>query len=492
MSEQVTPGGDGRIARRRTPVAGAPRPGEMAAPPGRRAELSRSSDVFGLRPQTRGYSGPRPGRSSYPADLAAEVWQRLQEEAADPPRVEVLVSLFEALWFASLRTEENHPVHCTITFLDPNLASAWTGSGSTTPDRWSATRFSAPRALTAAELVKLSRAADPAASSLAVHPQADGQLVIWGMVDQMVDFQTDDQGFAGDGPTERPGLFQAAVAPAQLTVYRRDRLVASLVHGQLSYRFHDVLHRGRIQRLLEQPVQRFVAAVRAEVGPRAFDEQPREPDLRRLWIGTLSRLLLGVQSYGHGGAILLVERNSPAGLNVKYELPYDRLLGAMRRLAVTRIRQAAARDRLWRGYLLKDDREDLPVDLHLEEGLSVTAQAACLNEIGGCVRFVASLSRVDGCVVLDRELSLGGFGVEITVQDEPATVFRAGDADGSAHMLRPVAYDHFGTRHRSVMRYCWRYPGSVGFVVSQDGTARALTRVEDRLLLWESIHLAPS
>lgn len=480
MSEQVTPGGDGRIARRRTPTTGAQR----------RAELGRSSDVFGLRPQTRGFAAPRPGRGSYPGDLAAEVWQRLEEEAADPPRLELLGGLFEALWFASLRTEENHPVSCTITYLDPALAGGTPGNG-TSPDRWSATRFAAPRPLTVPELVKLSRAADPAASSLAVYHQPDGGLVVWGMVDQVVDFQTDDQGFAGEGSVERPGLFQAAVAPAQITVYRRDRLVASLVHGQLSYRFHDVLHRGRILRLLEPQVQRFVAAVRSEVGPRVFDEQAREADLRRLWVGTLSRLLLGVQSYGHGGAILLVERHSPAGLNVKYELPYDRLLGALRRLAVTRIRQAHARDRLWRGYLLKDDREDLPVDLHLEEGLSLTAQAACLNEIGGCVRFVASLSRVDGCVVLDRELSLGGFGVEITVQDEPATVFRAGDAEGSPQLLRPVAYDHFGTRHRSVMRYCWRTPGSVGFVISQDRTVRALTRIEDRLLLWESVHLSP-
>jgi hypothetical protein len=40
-----------------------------------------------------------------------------------------------------------------------------------------------------------------------------------------------------------------------------------------------------------------------------------------------------------------------------------------------------------------------------------------------------------------------------------------------------------------MMRYCYAVPGSVGFVISQDGEIRAMTRVGDDLVFWDSIRL---
>jgi hypothetical protein len=37
-----------------------------------------------------------------------------------------------------------------------------------------------------------------------------------------------------------------------------------------------------------------------------------------------------------------------------------------------------------------------------------------------------------------------------------------------------------------MMRYRWSVPGSVGFVLSQDGDIRAITRKGDDLLVWEN------
>lgn len=37
------------------------------------------------------------------------------------------------------------------------------------------------------------------------------------------------------------------------------------------------------------------------------------------------------------------------------------------------------------------------------------------------------------------------------------------------------------------MRYCYENPGALGFVISQDGDIRAITRVADKLVLWENI-----
>jgi hypothetical protein len=401
----------------------------------------------------------------------------------------VLGHLFEVLYFTSLRTEESQPITCTVTYLDPKRPDP-TPPRSPHPGRWSVTRLGQTCELSVPNLVKLSCAADPVASSLAVFHGADGELFIWGMVDQALQSQGFVTPETSHGP-ERPGVFHATVAPAQISVFRGNRLLASLIHGELTHKFHDVFRQpGRIQKVLERHIAHFTARVRATVGNDVYDEGERlGEDMGRLWVSTLCRVLTGIQGYHHGGAVLLVERHESAGLNVKYALAYPRLGLALERFAVTRIRGAQARDRLWKGYLLDDESGDLPGDLHLEEGRSLSAETDCQNEIMGCVRFIASLSRADGLVVMDRGLAVGGFGVEITVPEEPAAVFLAGDTEGSSSESRPVDYTHFGIRHRSMMRYCYRYPGSVGLVVSQDGTIRALTRDGTRLVLWETIQL---
>jgi len=40
-----------------------------------------------------------------------------------------------------------------------------------------------------------------------------------------------------------------------------------------------------------------------------------------------------------------------------------------------------------------------------------------------------------------------------------------------------------------MMRYCAKFPGSVGFVISQDGDVRVMTSVDGRLVIWENIQL---
>ena len=53
-------------------------------------------------------------------------------------------------------------------------------------------------------------------------------------------------------------------------------------------------------------------------------------------------------------------------------------------------------------------------------------------------------------------------------------------------LIDPAQY---GTRHRSMMSYCAAVPGSVGFVISQDGNVRVVTQVRGRLVMWNNIKL---
>jgi len=129
----------------------------------------------------------------------------------------------------------------------------------------------------------------------------------------------------------------------------------------------------------------------------------------------------------------------------------------------------------------------MPVDLYLNEGVEGNDAEESNLELNGALWFVSLLSRVDGLVLLRPDLTVSGFGVEITCTQEPTEVFIARDV--GATRLSRQSYEHYGTRHRSMFRYCSLVPASIGFVISQDGEVRAVTRLEDRIVMWEDIQL---
>jgi hypothetical protein len=127
--------------------------------------------------------------------------------------------------------------------------------------------------------------------------------------------------------------------------------------------------------------------------------------------------------------------------------------------------------------------------MYLDEFVSDFEKNDTQDEVRGCVRFIASLSRVDGLIVMNREFAVRGYGGIIKIKKEPSSVWLAGDTEGSTARLNEIDPSHLGTRHQSMMRICFGRLGSVGFVVSQDGDVRAMMRVENRLIVWEDVKL---
>jgi hypothetical protein len=114
-------------------------------------------------------------------------------------------------------------------------------------------------------------------------------------------------------------------------------------------------------------------------------------------------------------------------------------------------------------------------------------RAEAQTSLAGAVGLVASLSRVDGAVLLQNGLDVVGFGVEIRTKAETKRVSLA--QDEGATSLIAVDPKAFGTRHRSMMRYCQAHPSAVGIVVSQDGDIRAMTTVNSEVVVWEHLQL---
>jgi hypothetical protein len=98
-------------------------------------------------------------------------------------------------------------------------------------------------------------------------------------------------------------------------------------------------------------------------------------------------------------------------------------------------------------------------------------------------RFIASLTAVDGAVVLTDALRIIGFGAEVTA------IFSGGDKvniayTAEANETKAVRFEDYGTRHRSAFRFVASMEPSVGFIMSQDGGVKAIRQVGSKLVMW--------
>jgi hypothetical protein len=422
------------------------------------------------------------------ADLAVGVRQRLRELHRRSPPLNALVEVLQVAFFASLRTEEADPVRCTLTYIsrqhpDPNPPKRIVA------DRWNALPFGQARLLTVETLIKLSKAAEPG-SSLAVCQERNGRVAVWGLIDQ----QERRLAYVArevEAGAQPPGLLQVEIrGTGAIEVYLDYTMLASLRQGRLTFGFHDVLREpGPIRQVVAPAIVRLTDAIRAEVGDAIFHQRDHWPDsIAYYWTESLSRIVLAMQRFGHGGSIVVTPDAQNTGLRVAHAVSYDRLPNALRRLLVHTVRNCAADDEISEAYL---DRHAaaIPAGLYLDAIVSDNDRDETRDEVTGCIRFIAALSRVDGAVVLNRELSARGFGAVITVEAQPPSVWIAGDARASQAKLRKLDPEALGTRHRSMMRFCFHRPGSLGLVVSQDGDIRAMLRVGRRLIVWEDVKL---
>jgi hypothetical protein len=404
-----------------------------------------------------------------------------------------LVIFFERVFSASLRRDEARYVRCSIAVLDPGRTEP-DAPGLVRFDHWQVTRLSPPILMSVESLARLSQAFTPTSGALAVWFN-DGEWLIWGCVDQEY-LVRDFREYAGNQFYRRAGQFQVEIDDVGcLSVYHDSVLLAQQKRDQVIRRFQDVVHNGIIAKLLQPYLDIHESAVISVLKnePRsADDEEPIGVPIdfvehllhrsRDDWTAALCRVLLEVRQRGHGGAILLLPRMRSAGLKVGYRIDYRRLAEALSERGAVRVLETC-----YGVYSTHSKTASFPEGL--AESLNQARRRAkdARSAETGAVRFIGSLSGVDGLVVLVGGLVVAGFGVEISTKRDPPRVHRVLDEEGAE--TEPLDPQTFGTRHRSMMRYCFANANSIGFVVSQDGEVRAVTRVKDSVLFWPNVTL---
>jgi hypothetical protein len=419
------------------------------------------------------------------ANLVADY---LRNRHSNAPRALIVQKLIETLFYASLKTEEARGVSCTVVFVGSGVDPGEPNVSGRRLHRYVYVPLARPGALTPRSLAKFSQAAPPWASCIAVREKND-ELEICGLFDQEIHYQN-ALNREGESRFPRPGLFQVEVSGTGiLTVYDDRKLLAKLSHDSLVTAFHDVLNEGPIANHLIQYVDKLEQRARRELKKifRRQDVTSLLVDAPRLWLQTLSRILLGVRRLKHGGAVLLIPSTPTKDLAINFPISYERTETLLERHLIASARWQDARTRMRSEY--SEPASSVPAVLVQERRNAFNEQEDAKKGELVCATFISSLAGVDGLILLSGGLRVIGFGVEIKLRKDPVMVLRAGSALASPSRLKPLSLNEFGTRHRSMMRYCDRHPGSIGFVISQDGDIRAIIKTDRGLLVWENIQL---
>ncbi len=422
------------------------------------------------------------------ARVAGLVRRYLRSQKRRVPSMGLLQQLVETAFYASMKSEESRQIVCTLAFVD-SKNPAGKDPQRIRPQRRSYVAFKDPIPFDIRNLVKLSQAAPPWASCIAVCGKND-RLSICGLFDQEVHYRNALNREEGDR-FDRPGFFQVEITGiGSLAIHDDWRLIATLNQNTLVSTFHDVLQTGPVAKVLEHFASKQQTAVQQllkedDVSVPGWRWQP---DLTQLLVRTLSRVLLNIKRSGHGGALLFTPREPTGGLKIKHKIIYPKLEMVLPQHLAGEIREDFAWD-IIHDEFAEPRKDELPTGLHFDQIVAAADKEDSIKAEVGCVNFIASLARVDGCVLLSSGLNVRGFGVEITCRKDPPAIFTAGDERASKSKLRPLNFSLLGTRHRSMMRYCYSNPGSVGFVISQDGDVRAIMRIGKKLVLWENVRL---
>ncbi len=354
--------------------------------------------------------------AEFVAELAAHLAQ-FRVAALPLPDAAQLAVLVDAVFYASLHEEEARRV---------DFAVAWQPNAH---DCAAVVALDPPVRATPKNLAKLAPATSGEASAIALRPSEEG-IVAW-------------------------ALLERNASP------RQPLMIRSIDAGVLQINYagypRALYARGEIVMLGESGD----VAVPSVWLSKTFDawRQNIDPDTGiDLSAAVVTRIASAVLAHGHGGMILLMpaEIAEPHGVRVHYRASNGEVLA--NRFAKI-VCDLAPPDRFAR---LKGSRPrgyDGRVAVRDEDQI----------EFSEAIEVVAKLTAVDNALLLDTNLCVRGFGVQVIEGDAPRTSFRhTNPYTRESHVDDLSTFT--GTRHPAGVIYCVRQPReAAAVVVSQDG-----------------------
>lgn len=410
-------------------------------------------------------------KHAYPPELAAYVVEHWPSDHPLELPIDTLKHAIAVCYQASLTSEEGRPTRFRLLLTSPDHLPE---SGAPNEgvlrlrlDQW--------RPCTADELRRLSPST-PFESSLIGACLDEGELYIWGIAHSGPAWLAPTWGGRSLVPIWTHAPIIHVTAPGHLAVRSAGKLIGSIERGVLRDATIDVFESEWLDEMFaeeREAVRREHAAVQAGA--------PFPTEVERSLVTTISQHMLRraiqiIRGARHGGMILIVgsprEEGVPSSLHLKYCFEGDEPTRRFRSLLFKLLdRLAAGTEKSSVGW--SDFQEDrTPAIEKVEQAIFEVS------------RMIANFAAIDGAVVLDRRLSVIGFGAEVSAElPSPARVARAIDMEGTECAFEPVA--SVGTRHRAAYRFVQDHPHGLAVVISQDGAVRFVANRAGKVVFWE-------
>ena len=416
----------------------------------------------------------------YPNELARFVcrsWTEVSSaQCTAPIPFEALEELLSTCYQASLLTEELRPVTFRVVLLSPDVLPVEDGP----PRGYHRMCFIQPRTLDPNTLRKLSPAVEYSHSLLGVQLGPKG-FDIWGIVQSGARWVTSAYTGRRAFKPLPSTLVVSVTGPGSLSVSNGSTMLAKLANGLISTPGPELLGSDWIRevfRSVRGELEELHASACSTCGSISIDPQIT----RYIAHGTLLRILQILRTHGHGGTLLIVppdmvpalEQENPF-MTIRYRFLEEEPRRRYRTLQAKIMRRLAE--------CFPDQQEVTWDDYQNCEDLQLGELDETVEDFS---HLLASLSSVDGAVLLTQCMEIIGFGVEIAGNlSSVQTLWRAQDVE--AHECTAVPTDGYGTRHRSAYRLCAQLPQMLAFVISQDGRIQLIKQFNGRLTCWDHL-----
>ena len=311
-----------------------------------------------------------------------------------PPKV-VFDEIIDVCYHASMLTEEGRPTVFRIVFLDSQSPVSPRDNDELPP----VARYllKEPIRFTQAELRRLAPVADPRRVLIAVE-HSGGRLQIYGLIDIGMALWEMTRHERVMGHSSPDALVVMSTRPGELSISRGDRPVLRMRDGGIVTAARSVLLEGPIAEFFDAASGVFIRNARQLSG---IDQDPVEDDgLSFAHQSFIESVLLYTAELKHGGTLLVVPEEIThedtrllSRMSIKYVLPSTRPRNALVSAMTARLKHNALAEKLESRRTVKAEELEQLDALAWE-------QQICEDAARDAARFIASLTAVDGAVVL--------------------------------------------------------------------------------------------
>ena len=276
-------------------------------------------------------------------------------------------------------------------------------------------RFTSTRQFSVAELHRLAPAAEAVRSLICIEDSADGKLNVWGLIDAGANWWNfiHHESSSGSPPPDR--LTISSQSPGEITISSGGEILFSVRGGALIVPSMDLLWAGVVADFFTEARQALYQSAIKALGVKKWDDEGHDNDYpQRLYNFYLLRILFSIREKNHGGTLVIVPDKFQHGdsrltdrITIKYPCDYDYIWNLLVRSLVNHRKYYDLHFPMW------DSKTAIEPKKYQEIERLSSQREEIEESLTDCARLIASLSGVDGALVLTDRFRVLGFGGEV-------------------------------------------------------------------------------